>query len=220
MPSLPLNLTINRPRTAPLLALAGVVTVIATLVYVVQLPGAPAATQLAAPDIATKAQNPGAKASRTWESIPAWHLFGEFDAVAVLEALDKATATTAAGTAEQGGDSAAANAASPPADPDSIAETRLKLTLNGVLHAATARARAIISVHGSAAQKAFAAGDEILPNVEVHTIIARQVIIVNAGVFEALRLPQPEDLDQHPRTAATERGRTAPAGASSLARND
>lgn len=218
MPSLPFHLPNNPPGAAPALALAGVVTLIATLVHVAQLPEPPAGAHQASTGTRAVPQSPAADAARNWESIPAWHVFGEFDAAAALAALDTGAATAASD--EQGGAAAIAGDATPPADPDSLADTRLNLTLNGVLHAATTQARAIISVQGSGDQQSFAVGDEILPNVEVHAIAARQVVIVNAGVFEAVRLPQPEHLDQHPRPGTTARGRTAPAGVSSLARND
>ncbi len=83
---------------------------------------------------------------------------------------------------------AAPLAAPPP--PAQVAPTQLRATLLGVLHAPTAprQSRALIAVN-DAPEAPFKIGDSLAPNITVHQIDARRVLLSRDGQLEALDLP-------------------------------
>ena len=137
-----------------------------------------------ASELSTVTEPSPRRPNAAWEEVSALPMFGVFD-----EAAAEASALDDQRQAESELNRALTMDQTPPADLDRVEDTRLGIVLNGVVHANTVAARAIMTVPGNANQHAYEVGDEIQNGVVVHAIAPRRVVIRNRGNYEAVRLP-------------------------------
>lgn len=91
---------------------------------------------------------------------------------------------------------------------DEPPETRLDLSLRGVFASASERlVGAIIAVGADGRSGLFRIGQEIAPDVVLHAVARRSVVIRRGGALETLRFP-----DANSGAKAGERAATAPGG--------
>ena len=86
--------------------------------------------------------------------------------------------------------SSVAEAPTPAADHDDLAETRLNLSLKGTITANDEQSSIAIIANTGNEDKVYAIRDTVVPGTTLHAVYADRVILNRGGALEALKLPK------------------------------